>query len=210
MVFSGSMLSPWPFRRTQAGARVDYARKQSKARISAAQASALEASRSSQPLQSLAGSVPLQRMARGMAQALALAPAPRKRTGWPWGPAPGKRARIVLQLLAQGVSARIRPMASAVLLTSSIPSAIRSPWRERSSSAWRPLTGSRGIDRAEQLHQLADAAGDHAVLGLHPQLVLEEAVEATPLIRDLGALAVAAPVGGLDQPLDFGCSWHKR
>lgn len=57
-----------------------------------------------------------------MAQARALAPAPLKRTELLVGLAPGKRERIVLQLDDQGVSAKMRAMASAVLLTSKQPS----------------------------------------------------------------------------------------
>ena len=54
----------------------------------------------------------------GMAQALALEPAPLKRTEFVVGCAPGNLERIVLQLEAHGVPSRMRAIASAVLLTS--------------------------------------------------------------------------------------------
>ena len=63
-----------------------------------------------------------QRLSRGMAQALALLPAPLKRTEFVVDCAPGRRERIVLQLEAHGVPSRMRAIASAVLLTSSWPS----------------------------------------------------------------------------------------
>lgn len=54
-----------------------------------------------------------------MAQALALLPAPLKRTEFVVDCAPGRRERVVLQLETHGVPSRMRAIASAVLLTSS-------------------------------------------------------------------------------------------
>ena len=67
------------------------------------------------------------------------------------------------------------------------------------------------IERAPcGLHQLRHGARDVQVLGLHPQLPLEDRLDAAPLVGDLHRLLIGAPLALAQHRLGLGFCRHLR